>query len=252
MSIWQIQAHSRSRLPSQNKTGKRQNKNQGMLGDSSKSWGVPRLNPLHNSCIPIWAEPLCFLSTPLPSSTFDRRDAVKTLVSVTPAALTVLLLQFLIGKTRLCWLGRGKKATNELKTEHRPRRRDITSEVSKSLRSHPSILLLKGDCCSTIEMDRNVWSYYPMSAVQQLPTERCQKAEVGDQSSARPRKETISSFTDHICPSGNISPHPSNKMWNNCTQISVETGVSTSPKISNTWEWEKHQSQTAEMRSFKH
>lgn len=202
MSIWQIQAHSRSLLPSQNKTEKRQNKNQGMLGDSSKSWGVPRLNPLHNSCIPIWAEPLCFLSTPLPSSTFDRRDAVKTLVSVTPAALNWAAATIPYRQKQLCWLGRGKKATNELKTEHRPRCHDTTSEVSKSLRSHLSILFLKEDCCSKIEMDRNAWSHYPMSAVQQLPTERCQKAEVGDQSSARLRKELISSFTDHICPSG--------------------------------------------------
>lgn len=115
---------------------------------------------------------------------------------------TGLLLQFLIGKNSSAGWEGGKKATNELKTEHRPRCHDTTSEVSKSLRSHLSILFLKGDCCSKIEMDRNAWSHYPMSAVQQLPTERCQKAEVGDQSSARLRKELISSFTDHICPSG--------------------------------------------------
>lgn len=58
-----------------------------------------------------------------------------------------------------------------------------------------------------------------------------------------------------MCPSGKqqtVHLPFNNEVWNNCTQISVETDLSPSPKISNTWECEKHQSQSAEMRSFKH
>lgn len=147
-----------------------------------------------------------------------------------------------------------KKRTNELKTEQRPKCHDMSSKVSKSLRSHPSFLFLKGDCCFKIGMERNVWTFYPMSAVQQLHTGRCQKAEAGDRSGAGQREELVSSFTDQICPSGKQpTAHPSfsNEVWNNCIQISVETDLSTSPKISDAWECEKHQSRTTEMRSFK-
>lgn len=56
-----------------------------------------------------------------------------------------------------------------------------------------------------------------------------------------------------VCPSGKQpTAHLPFKGWNSCTQISVETDLSTSPKISNTWECEKHQSQSTEMRGFKH
>lgn len=173
-----------------------------MLGDSSKSWGVPRLHPLHNSCIPIWAEPLCFLNTPLPSSVHFTGDAVKALVSVTPAALNSAAgaipyqqKQSLLGR-------KGKRGTNELKTEQRPRCHGMSPKVSTSFRSHPSFLFLKGDCCFKIEMERNAWTHYPLSAVQQLHTGRCQKVEAGDQSRAGHREEPLSSFTDQIYPSG--------------------------------------------------
>lgn len=206
--------------------------------------------------------PSVSLTPPLPSSVLPVHFTGEMLLKHTYLSLlqlwtvlcNVLLLQFLIYRNNLYWVGKEKKRTNELKTEQRPKCHDMSSKVSKSLRSHPSFLFLKGDCCFKIGMERNVWTLYPMSAVQQLHTGRCQKAEAGDQTGAGQREELVSSFTDHICPSGKQpTAHPSfsNEVWNNCIQISVETDLSTSPKISDAWECEKHQSRTTEMRSFK-
>lgn len=174
---------------------------------------VLRLNPLHNSCIPTWAEPLCFLNTHLPSSVLPAHFIGEMLLKHSYLSLlqlwTVLLVQFLINKNSLYWAGSEKKGTNELKTEQRPRCHDMSSKVSKSLQSHSSFLFLKGDCCFKIEMERNVWTHYSTSAVQQLHTERGQKAEAGDQSSAGHRDELVSRFTGQICPSGKqLTAHP--------------------------------------------
>lgn len=106
--------------PHTTRTGKRQNrlkKNQGMLGNSSKSWGVPRLHPVGNFCMPIWAEPLCFTNTPLPSSVLPVHLTGEMLLKHTYLSLlqlwtvlcNVLLLQFLIYRNSLYWVGREKK-----------------------------------------------------------------------------------------------------------------------------------------------
>lgn len=199
MSIWQ-KLTPEAFCSHKTKQGKRKTgwKNQGILGDSSKSWGVPRLNLCTILAYQYGLNP-CFLHTPLPSSVLPVHFTGGMLLKhsyVTPAALNCAA-GAIPYRQKQSLLGRkGKKGTNEVKTKQRPRCHDMSSRVSKSLRSHPSFLFLKGDWCFKTEMERNVWSHYLMSAVQQLHTERCQRAEAEDGSSAGQREEL------QICPSG--------------------------------------------------
>lgn len=232
-----------------------------MLGDSSKSWGVPRLHPLHNSCIPIWAEPLCFLNTPLPSSVHFTGevlpehftgDAVKALVSVTPAALNSAAgaipyqqKQSLLGR-------KGKRGTNELKTEQRPRCHGMSPKVSTSFGvihhfySWRETVVLKLRWRGMLEPITHCLQFN--SFIQ----EGVRRLKLGIRAGQGTERNPFQALLTRSAPQANSQePTPfSNQGCNSCTQILLNTGLSTPPKISNSWECEKHQARPQKQKAL--